>query len=59
MATFKLRDRVRVIGSPAVYTIEEIRQSTEPGNEPLYWIQLGPDFRDRVYNKESELELAP
>ena len=59
IAKFKLRDSVRVIGSPAVYTIEEIRQSTEPGDEQLYWIQLGPDFKDRVYHKESELELAP
>jgi hypothetical protein len=59
MAKSKLRDRVRIIGSPAVYSVEEIRQSTEPLDEPLYWIQLGPDFRDRVYHKESELELAP
>jgi hypothetical protein len=59
MPKFKLKDRVRVIGSPAVYMIVEIRQSTEPDNEPLYWIQLGPDFRDRVYHKESELEHAP
>jgi hypothetical protein len=59
MAKFELRDRVIVIGSPAAYTVEEIRQSTEPGNEPLYWIQLGSNFKDRTYHKESELEPAP
>jgi hypothetical protein len=55
MAKFKLRDRVRKIGTQEVRTVEEIREGE---GEPMYWCQLGSDFATRIWLKESELEAA-
>jgi hypothetical protein len=55
MAKFKLRDRVRKIGTQEVRTVEEIREGE---GEPTYSIQLGRDFATRIWAKESELEAA-
>lgn len=55
-AKFSLRDFVKKIGSPEIYTVEEIRRSDQPGNETMYWVQLGLDFTTRQYFNESELE---
>lgn len=56
MPKFHLRDRVRRIGQQEIRTVEEVREI--PGGETLYWIQLGGNFRDRVWAKESELQLV-
>jgi hypothetical protein len=56
MPKFHLRDRVRRIGQQEIRTVEEVREI--PGGETRYWIQLGGNFRDRVWAKESELELV-
>jgi hypothetical protein len=52
---FRLRERVKKIGTQEIRTVEEIR---EGGGEPLYSIQLGSDFATRIWAKESELEPA-
>ncbi len=57
MALFRLRQRVRRIGSQEVRTVEEIREN--PAAETMYWIQLGTDFATREWANESELERAP
>jgi hypothetical protein len=56
MAKFKLRDVVRRIGQPELRTVQEIREN--PGAETMYWIQLGNDFANREWAKESDLQLA-
>jgi hypothetical protein len=52
---FKLRQRVKKIGTQEVRTVEEIRTGD---GEPLYSIQLGSDFATRIWARESELESA-
>jgi hypothetical protein len=44
------------MGSPEIYTVEEIRPSDRPSDKAIYWVQLGLDFATRQYFKEDELE---
>lgn len=61
---FKLKDRVRRIGQHEVGTVEDIREPDEhilslnPDCETMYWIQIGSGFDNRVWAKETELEVA-
>lgn len=55
-AKFSLKARVRKIGNPTVYIVEEIHQV--PDTEVLYIIQLGQNYATRVWARESELEPA-
>lgn len=55
MAKFKLRDRVKKIGTQEVRTVEEIRDGA---GEPMYWCQLGSDLANRIWVQEYELEAA-
>jgi hypothetical protein len=53
---FRLGDRVRIIGTPAVRIVLVVREM--PGSETQYWAPLGSDSPARAWAKESELELA-
>ena len=53
---FELKDRVRIIGKGEVWTVEDIHEI--PGGETKYWIQLGADFKTRIWAEEGTLELA-
>jgi hypothetical protein len=56
MPKFHLRDRVRINDQQEIRTVEEIREILD--GETMYWVQLGDNFRNRIWAKEHELEWA-